>query len=82
MKLDLVNKVLSENLLQYEMALMSIKQCLSYYENVCEEIISKISRSQSVSEADKYFQKFSDLQIILSNLLFKHEINRGKNLKI
>lgn len=72
--------MLSKSIVQYDEALSSIKQCLAAYEDICVEQISNVTRSASLSEAEKSFDTLFSIQNQLSKLLFSRNIDIGPRL--
>lgn len=81
MEIQTINEILAKSLTEYDESLISIKHCLSAYERKCEEIISDISASHSVLDAESKFDTLLDIQTRLSGLLFGREIRMSKKLE-
>lgn len=81
MKITHLNQEAIEAINEYESAVNRTAQCLIAYERICGKLIEQISISNSIDDANIFFDDLSSAQEILSRFLFKNKINIGKKLE-
>lgn len=80
MDLDALDDTLTMHLDAYDRSLSGIRLCLAAYEQKCNELIERVAKSTSATEADAYFDALTGIQATLAKLLFARNIEIGDRL--
>ena len=79
MKFETISAVLRENLVVHDVALASIRQCISLLEAQAKKLIEEIQTSD-LEASGAIFARLHEIQTVLAKVSFQHNISLGPRL--